>query len=204
MFIHQIPKSLPYLRRLHVSGWIALHDLIRREVYGRPWPPAPAGWLITKWGSKLQKDWLECSLAYIIRLKWKLWKVLQIPLTRTQQSCFKDSWTKCLLKIKSLDCSFFLFLCFSIFYVIGHSLHFLVHCCCGCVALCTMCVRLIMMNKQTGLLPLMKKGRKQEEQGLPVFRVVWELCASCCLCFPFVVCVFVTLHHCFDLRLFVI
>ena len=78
MFIHQIPKSLPYLRRLHVSGWIALHDLIRREVYGRPWPPAPAGWLITKWGSKLQKDWLECSLAYIIRLKWKLWKVLQI------------------------------------------------------------------------------------------------------------------------------
>ena len=151
MFIHQIPKSLPYLRRLHVSGWIALHDLIRREVYGRPWPPAPAGWLITKWGSKLQKDWLESGLAYIIRPKWKLFKFLQIPLTRTQQSCFKDSWTKCLLKIKSLDCSFFFF------YIIG-SWTFLLWLC--CVAYCVCVVRLIMMNKQTGLLPLMKKGRK--------------------------------------------
>ena len=72
---------------------------------------------------------------------------------------------------------------FFFFYIIG-SCTFLLWLCCVAYCVCV-CARLIMMNKQTGLLPLMKKGRKQEEQGLPVFILVWEVCVSCGLCFPF-------------------
>ena len=77
---------------------------------------------------------IDLSAAWHIRLKWKLWKVLQIPLTRTHQSCFKDCWTKCLLKSKVWIAVFFFF------YILGYSLHFLAHSCSGCVALCTVCV----------------------------------------------------------------
>ena len=142
MFFHQIPKSLPYLRRLHVSGWIALHDLIRREVYGRPWPPAPAGGSSPNEEASYKK--IDLSAAWHIRLQWKLFEVLQIPLTRTQQSCFKDCWTKCLLQSKSLDCSFFFF------YIIGSCPFLLWLCCVAYCMTCVVCARLIMMNKQTG------------------------------------------------------
>ena len=134
MFIHQIPKSLPYLKRLHVSGWIALHDLIRREVYGRPWPPAPAGWLITKWGSKLQIDWLESSAAWHILSGWSgscvkscryLWPELSSPALKIfgQSAC---------LGLKIWIAVFFFF------YIIGHSCTFLVWLCCVvyCVRMC--------------------------------------------------------------------